>query len=127
MEFGLLARILSCHKSEVLEQLPIPFRYYSRAVSGTGGHFPVTQFSNDYRNSAGFTHNTAGRWFTRDSIAHSKPCPLMRVSPVAKAYYTAPQCLIAPVRQEAFVNLDGFSASGLRSGGIVRCADSVLF
>ena len=45
MEFDLLARILSFHKSEVLEQLPIPFRYYSRAVSGTGGHFPVTPFT----------------------------------------------------------------------------------
>jgi hypothetical protein len=32
-------------KLEVLEQLPIPFRYYSRAVSGTGGHFPVTPVS----------------------------------------------------------------------------------
>jgi hypothetical protein len=36
MGFRLKALILSFHKLEVMEQLPIPFRYYSRAVSGTG-------------------------------------------------------------------------------------------
>jgi hypothetical protein len=45
----LKALILSFHKSQVLEQLPIPFRYYSRAVSGTGGHFPVTPSTDRHR------------------------------------------------------------------------------
>jgi len=40
-----------------------------------------------------------------DSIAPSKPCPLMRVSAIAKVYYAAAKCRVGSIGQEALVNL----------------------